>query len=74
MKKEYWIEWTKAAGMRAVKTVAETAVSTIGTSALMSEVNWGVVVSASVLAGIISLLISLRGLPELKTPESESCE
>lgn len=59
-------EWLKAAGVRAIKTVAQTAVATIGTSVVLSEVNWAVVVSASVLAGALSLLTSVAGLPELK--------
>lgn len=59
-------KWVKAAGIRALKTVAQTAVATISTSALMSEVNWVAVASASVLAGILSLLTSLAGLPELE--------
>ncbi len=58
--------WIKAAGVRAVKTVAQTAVATIGTSALISTVDWKVVVSASLLAGVISLLTSIAGLPEIK--------
>jgi len=58
--------WWKAAGIRAIKTVAQTAIATIGTAAVLSEVNWGVVVSASVLAGILSLLTSLAGLPEVQ--------
>ncbi len=58
--------WIKAAGVRAVKTVAQTAVATIGTSALISTVDWKVVVSASLLAGAISLLTSIAGLPEVK--------
>ena len=58
--------WWKAAGSRAIKTVAQTAIATIGTAAVLSEVNWGVVVSASVLAGILSLLTSLAGLPEVQ--------
>lgn len=60
------IKWLKAAGIRAVKTVAETAVATIGSTAVISEVDWKLVVSASLLSGIISLLISVKGLPELK--------
>lgn len=60
------LKWLKAAGVRALKTVAETAVATIGTSALISEVDWKLVASASVLSGILSLLISVKGLPELK--------
>ena len=60
-------EWIKAAGIRALKTVAQTAIATIGTSAVISEVNWVIVVSASALAGLLSLLTSLAGLPELKS-------
>ena len=59
--------WIKAAGIRALKTVAQTAIATIGTSAVISEVNWVIVVSASALAGLLSLLTSLAGLPELKS-------
>lgn len=58
--------WLKAAGIRAIKTVAQTAVATIGTSAILSDVNWVAVVSASVLAGVLSLLTSVAGLPEIK--------
>lgn len=58
--------WLKAAGIRAAKTVAQTAVATIGTTALITEVNWAVVLSASLLAGILSLLTSVAGLPEVK--------
>lgn len=57
--------WWKAAGVRAIKTVAQTAVATIGTTAVLSEVNWLAVASASVLAGILSLLTSVAGLPEV---------
>ena len=64
-------EWVAAAGVRAIKTVAQTAVATIGTSLAMSEVNWALVASASVLAGILSLLTSVAGLPELKEKEEE---
>ena len=56
--------WLKAAGIRAVKTIAQTAVATIGTSAVLTEVNWMMVFSASMLAGILSLLTSVAGLPE----------
>lgn len=66
MNKENIIKWIKAAGIRAIKTVAETAAATIGTSVLISEVNWKMVVSSSILSGILSLLISVKGLPELK--------
>ena len=59
-------KWLKAAGVRAVKTVAQTAVSTVGTSAVLSQVDWKIVVSASVLAGILSLLTSTAGLPEVE--------
>ena len=65
MKKYDTAEWIKAAGIRAVKTVAQTAVATIGTSAAMGEVDWLMVGSASLLSGILSLLTSIAGLPEL---------
>ena len=58
--------WWKAAGVRAIKTVAQTAVAKIGTTAVLSEVNWLAVASASVLAGILSLLTSVAGLPEVE--------
>ena len=66
MRKEYWMNWAKAAGMRAVKTVAQTAIATIGTATVMGEVNWVMVGSASAVAGILSLLTSIAGLPEVK--------
>lgn len=64
-----WKTWAKAAGIRAIKTVAQTAVASIGTYALMDEINWVAVGSASLLAGILSLLTSIAGLPELKEVE-----
>ena len=69
--KEYWIEWVKRAGVRAVKTVAQTAVATIGTAAVMGDVNWVMVASASALAGVLSLLTSIGGLPEVTANENQ---
>ena len=60
-----WKTWLKAAGIRAVKTVAQTAIATIGTSAVMGAVNWVAVGSASLLAGVLSMLTSIAGLPEV---------
>ncbi len=62
-------DWLKAAAVRSLKTVAQTAVASIGTSAVLSEVNWIAVLSASVLAGVLSILTSIAGLPEVKEDE-----
>ena len=64
-----WKIWLKAAAIRAIKTVAQTAVATIGTTAVMSEVDWIMVASTSALAGVLSLLTSVAGLPEVKVNE-----
>lgn len=69
MKQIFTKEWFKAAGVRAIKTVAQTAIATIGTSAALETVNWSVVLSASCLAGILSLLTSIAGLPEINDKE-----
>lgn len=69
-----WKSWFKAAGIRALKTIAQTAAATIGTSAVLSEVNWLAVLSASVLAGILSLLTSLAGIPEERRIEDALSE
>jgi len=66
-----WKQWAKAAGVRALKTVCQTAVATIGTSAAMGDVQWTLVASASVLAGIISMLTSVAGLPEVPETKEE---
>lgn len=67
----YWKKWIQAAGIRVVKTVAQTAVATIGTSAVLGDVNWVMVSSASALAGILSLLTSISGIPEVKGDDGE---
>lgn len=72
--KRNWKQWLKAAGVRAVKTVAQTAVATIGASAVISEVDWIIVVSASSLAGVVSLLTSIAGLPEVPAETTEEEE
>lgn len=62
----YWKKWIAAAGMRAVKTVAQTAIATIGTAIMLDDVNWVAVASAAALAGVLSLLTSVAGLPEVE--------
>ena len=62
-----WKQWTKAAAVRAIKTVAQTAVGAIGASTVVSSVDWKVVVSSAVLAGVVSILTSIAGLPEVET-------
>jgi hypothetical protein len=66
MNKAFTKEWWAAAGMRALRTVAQTAIATIGTAVVMSDVNWLAVLSASLLSGILSMLMSIAGLPELE--------
>lgn len=66
-----WKNWIKAAGVRALRTIAQTAVATIGTAAVLGEVNWMMVGSAALLAGVLSLLTSVAGLPELKADDAE---
>lgn len=67
--KQYWIQWAKAAGVRAVKTMAQTFIATVGSAMVLSAVDWKVVISASVLAGVISVATSVAGLPEVKVEE-----
>lgn len=69
MTKAKFLKWAKAAGIRAVKTLAQTAVATIGTTAVIAEVDWLMVASASALAALLSLLTSVAGLPEVKNEE-----
>lgn len=64
--KEYWLHWVKSAWVRAIKTVAQTAVATIGTAVAMGEVNWLLVTSSAALAGVLSFLTSVAGLPEVE--------
>lgn len=72
--KSYWKSWLHAAGIRAVKTMAQTAVGVIGASTVISAVDWKVVVSASVLAGVVSILTSVTGLPEVPKDTDETGE
>lgn len=69
MKMRDWKTWIKAAGIRAIKTCAQTAIATIGAAAVLSDVDWAVVASASVLAGVLSLLTSIAGIPEEQSIE-----
>lgn len=71
VKKYDFKKWCKAAGIRAIKTMAQTAVGVIGASAVMADVNWAMIASASVLAGIVSILTSVAGLPELEETTEE---
>ena len=68
--KEYWLQWAKAAGIRSVKTVAETAISLIGANAVnIVSLDWANILGVCATAGIVSLLVSLKGLPEVTVPE-----
>lgn len=71
MKKVFTKEWLRCSLVRAIKTVSQTAIATIGTSAVIDEVNWIAVASASALAGVLSLLTSIAGLPEVKESDDE---
>lgn len=72
--KEYWMNWAKAACIRALKTCFQAFVATIGTAAVLQDVNWAMVLSASALAGVISLATSIAGLPEVNTDTSGTVE
>lgn len=72
--KEKLLKWLRAAGVRAVKTVAQTAVATIGTGAVFADVDWRMVVSASLLAGVLSLLTSVAGLPEINAAGTDGAQ
>ncbi|MBA4699238.1 MAG: hypothetical protein H2212_07350 [Ruminococcus sp.] len=71
MKNRNWIDWGKKAGIRAVKTVAQAAIAGIGTAMAMGQVDWKYVLSAAALAGVLSLLTSVAGIPEVETTEGE---
>ena len=70
--KQYWLNWLKSAGSRALKTVAQSAIATIGSAVALGAVDWRLVASAAVLAGVLSLLTSVAGLPEV--PKEETFE
>lgn len=71
MDKAYWMKWVKAAAVRAVKTVAQAAIAMVGTAAVMGDVNWQAVASAAALSGVLSLLTSIAGLPEVPVDKGE---
>ena len=72
--KQYWVKWGKAAAIRALKTAAQTFVATVGTAAVIGDVNWQMVLSASALAAILSLGTSVAGLPEVEPTETTKAE
>ena len=72
--KRYWVKWGKAAAIRALKTAAQTFVATVGTAAVIGDVNWQMVLSASALAAILSLGTSVAGLPEVEPTETTKTE
>lgn len=74
MKNRDWIEWGKRAGIRAVKTVSQAAIAGIGTAAVMGQVNWKYVISAAMLAGVLSLMTSVAGIPEVETEKTTEGE
>lgn len=71
MDKAYWLKWAKAAAVRAIKTIAQAAIAMVGTAAVMGDVNWQAVASAAALSGVLSLLTSIAGLPEVQVGTDE---
>lgn len=69
--REYWVNWIKASAVRAAKTVAQTFIASVGTATVISSVDWKMVISASVLAGVLSIVTSVAGLPEVKLENTE---